>query len=51
MKQLQRLARHSTPMLSLQVYSHVGMDELGRAVEALPPTAGAKGTASISRAG
>lgn len=42
-KQLQVLARHSTPMLSLQVYSHVGLTELGEAIEAMPALAGVGG--------
>lgn len=35
-KQAQVLARHSTPVLTLEVYSHVAMRELTNALEAMP---------------
>lgn len=39
-KQAQVLARHSTPVLTLQAYAHVATEELTRALDRLPPTAG-----------
>lgn len=36
MKELQTLARHSDPRLTLGVYSHVGADALGASVARLP---------------
>lgn len=37
-KQAQVLARHSTPVLTLAVYSHVEVHELSKALEKLPAT-------------
>ena len=48
MKQAQTLARHSTPTLTLMVYAHVGMDELGKALDAMPPTPGADGNRAVA---
>jgi integrase/recombinase XerD len=33
----QKIARHSTPTLTANVYAVVGVDELQKAVETLPP--------------
>jgi hypothetical protein len=33
----QKLARHSDPRLTANVYTHLGLADLGKAVEALPP--------------
>ncbi len=36
----QKLARHSDPRLTANVYTHLGLADLARAVEALPPLSG-----------
>lgn len=47
-KQAQVLARHSTPVLTLAVYSHVAMRELTNALEAMPGEPEAKGGRSVA---
>ncbi|MFO0848330.1 MAG: site-specific integrase [Gemmataceae bacterium] len=39
----QKLARHSDPRLTSNVYTSLGLSELYKAVESLPPTAGTGG--------
>ena len=46
--QVQKLARHSTPTLTLAVYTHATMKDLTGALDALPPTPGA---AVVEKAG
>ncbi|MCB9492242.1 MAG: site-specific integrase [Dehalococcoidia bacterium] len=41
-KQLQALARHSTPVLSLAVYAKLSLDDVCRPLDAMPPTPGAR---------
>lgn len=41
-KAAQTLARHSTPVLTLAVYAHMGMEDLGEALEAMPPAPSAR---------
>lgn len=40
-KEAQTLARHQDPQLTFKVYAHARLHELGRTLEAMPPTVGA----------